>query len=177
MGKSQGFTLIELMVTMVVLAIVASIAMPNFQKVRAKQKIEYSTKDLEKTLIQARYDAVLHRHRVTVNLGEAGNSTPQTLYWSVPGDQQISYLQFSCESNAWDGEAIEGIDRLVFLTDGSAQLSRNFTDDDGQNQREDLTLSAIQIVVSNGVTTNYVEITPLGKVTAKSGSKQGQECS
>ncbi|WP_333661265.1 pilus assembly FimT family protein [Acinetobacter sp.] len=177
MGKNRGFTLIELIVTMIVLAIVASIATPRIQSVREKQKTDYTTKDLEKTLLQARYDAVLHRQRITVNLGQIGQSTTQTLYWSVIEGQTLGYIKFTCASSKWEGTPVAGVDKLVFSVDGTAQLSRGFKDDDGNDKREDVTLSAIEVVISNGNITNYVEITPLGKITAKKQSRQGQECS
>lgn len=177
MGKTRGFTLIELMVTIAVMAIVASFAIPNFRAVKAKQKIDYSTKELEKTLLQARYDAVLHRQKITLNLGETGNASSQILYWNIPDGQQIEYLEFKCESNHWNAEAVAGVDKLIFSTDGTAQLSRGYTDDEGNAQRTDVALSAIEIAISNGDITNYVEITSLGKITTKKESRQGQECS
>lgn len=176
MRKSQGFTLIELLVTIAVMAIVASIAAPSFKAVRAQQKIDYSTKDLEKVLLQARYDAILHRQRMTVNLGQIGTSSTNTLYWSVPDEQTLSFKKFVCTSNKWQGTLIDGVKQLIFATDGTAELFRGYTDDDGNAQRQKQELSSIEVIISNGNTSKYVEISPLGKITTKDQSRQDQEC-
>ena len=176
MQKNKGFTLIELMVTIAVLAIVASIAAPSFKAVRAQQKIDYSTKDLEKVLLQARYDAILHRQRMMVNLGQIGTSSTNTLYWSVPDEQTLSFKKFVCTSNKWQGTLIDGVKQLIFATDGTAELFRGYTDDDGNAQRQKQELSSIEVIISNGNTSKYVEISPLGKITTKDQSRQDQEC-
>ncbi len=176
MGKNRGFTLIELMVTIAIMAIIAMIAVPSFKTVRSQQKIDYSTKDLEKTLLQARYDAILHRQRMMVNLGQVGTSTTNTLYWSVPDEQILSFKKFTCSSNKWQGAVIDGVKQLMFATDGTAELFRGYTDDEGNIQRQKQELSSIEVSISNENLYGYLEISPLGKITAKSQSKQDQEC-
>ena len=176
MQKEKGFTLIELLVTIAVMAIVASIAAPSFKAVRAQQKIDYSTKDLEKVLLQARYDAILHRQRMMVNLGQIGTSSTNTLYWSVPDEQTLSFKKFVCTSNKWQGTLIDGVKQLILATDGTAELFRGYTDGDGNAQRQKQELSSIEVIISNGNTSKYVEISPLGKITTKDQSRQDQEC-
>ena len=46
MGKNRGFTLIELMVTIVVLAVIASIAAPSFSKLLATYQANKSNEEL-----------------------------------------------------------------------------------------------------------------------------------
>ena len=176
MQKEKGFTLIELLVTIAVMAIVASIAAPSFKAVRAQQKIDYSTKDLEKVLLQARYDAILHRQRMMVNLGQIGTSSTNTLYWSVPDEQTLSFKKFVCTSNKWQGTLIDGVKQLILATDGTAELFRGYTDGDGNAQRQKQELSSIEVIISNGNTSKYVEISPLGKIPTKDQSRQDQAC-
>ena len=68
MQKSRGFTLIELMVTIVVLAIIAVMAAPSFSNILLKQNLKKSTQELANVLVQARAKAALERKEITVNL-------------------------------------------------------------------------------------------------------------
>lgn len=68
MRKSQGFTLIELMVTIAVLAIISMIAAPSFGDLMLKKNLTKSAQELIATLNQARAKAALERKEITVNL-------------------------------------------------------------------------------------------------------------
>ncbi|WP_374571268.1 Tfp pilus assembly protein FimT/FimU [Acinetobacter sp.] len=68
MHKSRGFTLIELMVTIAVMAIVTMIAAPSFRDMQQKQNLNRSAQDLLGMLQQARAKAALERREVTVDL-------------------------------------------------------------------------------------------------------------
>ena len=81
-----------------------------------------------------------------------------------------------CTSNKWQGTLIDGVKQLIFATDGTAELFRGYTDDDGNAQRQKQELSSIEVIISNGNTSKYVEISPLGKITTKDQSRQDQEC-
>ena len=70
MGKNRGFTLIELMVTIAVIAIIAMMAAPSFGNLLLKQNLNRSTQDLVATLSAARSTAVLERREVTVDLSK-----------------------------------------------------------------------------------------------------------
>ncbi|MCJ8161402.1 GspH/FimT family pseudopilin [Acinetobacter zhairhuonensis] len=68
MHKIRGFTLIELMVTIAVLAIIAMIAAPSFSDLLLKQNLKKSSQELANVLVQARAKAALERKEITVNL-------------------------------------------------------------------------------------------------------------
>ncbi len=70
--KENGFTLIELMVTIAVMAIIATLAAPSFGDMMLRQNLNRSTQELVSTLNEARAQAVLERREVTVQL----NTTP-----------------------------------------------------------------------------------------------------
>jgi len=177
MENSRGFTLIELLVTIAVLAIITVMAVPSFRNIRDKQKVDYWTKDFEKTLVQTRYDAILHRKKMTINLGLGGVSNPTSLYWQPPADLVISFREFKCQSGKWTGSIVSGVDKLEFTTQGNAKLSKATLDNVGNSQREDVALSAIEVALSNSYATNFIEISPFGKVIVKKESKEGQGCS
>lgn len=64
--RNSGFTLIELMVTISVLAILLSIAVPSFQSFVLNSRLTATTNDLASALAVARSEAVKRATRVTV---------------------------------------------------------------------------------------------------------------
>ncbi|MEB3767237.1 prepilin-type N-terminal cleavage/methylation domain-containing protein [Acinetobacter sp. MD2] len=70
----RGFTLIELMVTIVVLAIIAAMAAPSFSRMILRQNLNKSTRELAIALSDARVDAILHRNSVEVDLGSTSKN-------------------------------------------------------------------------------------------------------
>ncbi|MFW1857049.1 GspH/FimT family pseudopilin [Acinetobacter defluvii] len=86
MRKERGFTLIELLVTMVVLAIIATMAVPAFGNMRLNQNLKKSQQELISKLNLARSQAVLQRRTVTLKLNSATPDTTLILNWAPTGD-------------------------------------------------------------------------------------------
>ena len=72
MRTERGFTLIELMITIAIMAIIATMAAPSFGDMMLRQNLNRSTQELIATVNEARAQAVLERREVTVRL----NTTP-----------------------------------------------------------------------------------------------------
>ena len=66
--KNQGFTLIELMVTVAIMAIIAMMAAPSMSNFLSSQNLNKSAQSMISVLNEARAQAVLTRQDVTVNL-------------------------------------------------------------------------------------------------------------
>lgn len=66
MHKSRGFTLIELMVTIAVMAVVASIAAPSFSDMLKSYKLNQSTEQMMQALKEGRSRAAAARAMVVV---------------------------------------------------------------------------------------------------------------
>ncbi|EOR02439.1 GspH/FimT family pseudopilin [Acinetobacter tandoii] len=66
MRTNRGFTLIELMVTIAVLAIIATMAAPSFGNLVVRQKLNGNARDFITTLNQAKSQAALLRTTVAV---------------------------------------------------------------------------------------------------------------
>ena len=66
MHKSRGFTLIEMMVTIAVMAIVASIAAPSFSNMLKSYKLNQSTEQMMQALKEGRSRATAARAMVVV---------------------------------------------------------------------------------------------------------------
>jgi type IV fimbrial biogenesis protein FimT len=88
--KEQGFTLIELMITIAVLAIIATMAAPSFGDMMLRQNLNKSTQELVSILNQARAKAVLERRSVRVQLNTTPiSNTDNQLNWMPAGEAQL----------------------------------------------------------------------------------------
>ena len=68
-GASQGFTLVELMVTVAVMVILAAIAMPSMTALINNVRVSGQTEELVASLQLARAEAIRRNARVTVCAG------------------------------------------------------------------------------------------------------------
>ena len=66
--KNHGFTLIELMVTIAVLAIIAMMAAPSFGNLVAQKQLDTMTRDLTLIFGEARGQAISLRKNITIQL-------------------------------------------------------------------------------------------------------------
>jgi type IV fimbrial biogenesis protein FimT len=88
MYKNKGFTLIELMVVIAVMAIIAMMAAPSFGNMLNRKKLEANTNELMLVLNQARSQAVLLRTNIVVQLNGTTTATPTNFFW-IPNSPDI----------------------------------------------------------------------------------------
>ena len=146
MSGSRGFTLIELMVTIAVIAILASIAAPSIGNLIAKQQLNKTTRDLAETLTLARSQAALLRQEVTVTLNSDTANTDTNFYWKPAANNTL--------------KAPTSIPPLVFMANGTLKntaLNTPFTDTDF-------------VVCNSKVTTpKTIKLSRMGSVTLGTG--------
>lgn len=88
--KNKGFTLIELMITVAILAIIITVAAPSFSDMMVQQNMKKSTNELISILNQTRARAALERRDIEVQLSRTEVTTlPQNTdtvqYWMPYG--------------------------------------------------------------------------------------------
>jgi len=74
MKKSTGVTLIELMITISIAAILLAAGMPSFMKMLAKNRLDGKSRDFVSSLNMARSEAVLRNARATICHSSNGTS-------------------------------------------------------------------------------------------------------
>lgn len=80
--KSRGFTLMELMVVVAVVAVLGAIAAPSFRQIMANTRIKTAASDIHLSLARARSEAIKRNSNITV----AANDGQWISGWTVTGD-------------------------------------------------------------------------------------------
>lgn len=71
---SSGFTLIELMVTIAVLAVIVGIAAPNISTQLANQRVKSTAATLANALKEAKAESIIRRQNLTFNYNNNGTN-------------------------------------------------------------------------------------------------------
>lgn len=87
MQKNKGFTLIELMVTIGVLAIIASIATPSMTNFKKNQEISEQEKKIKLILSEARMEVRLQNKPMKVVFSSPVEGTANTLYVDIDSNK------------------------------------------------------------------------------------------
>ncbi|WP_252272651.1 GspH/FimT family pseudopilin [Pseudomonas subflava] len=114
--QARGFTLIELMIVLTLVAIVAVIAVPNFMDFIDRNRIQTQAEELRSLLLYARGEAVSHSDVIVVAQDDDQN-------WVVKrADEIIRQL----EQNPEQAQIRSNAEEIRFRSNGSATAS-NFT--------------------------------------------------
>ena len=91
-GKAEGFTLVELMVTLAVIGILAVIATPSMTNLISNSRVSGQTEEIVASLQLARAEAIRRNARVTVCAGASTTCSGSATWsnWIVYGRDKTS---------------------------------------------------------------------------------------
>lgn len=137
--KQQAFSLIELMVTLVVLAILSMLATPTFVAILNRQNLNKSVGELIGVLHSAKTKARFDRREIHLKLNVVGRNDGNTLYWAPYGNAILHSGQHS----------------LIFMPNGlvkSAQADLQFIlCDHASNAQRSTTISISRLGVVQSI--------------------------
>jgi type IV fimbrial biogenesis protein FimT len=113
---AKGFTLVELMVTISVLAVLMAVGIPSFQGVIASSRVTTATNDFMATLAQARSNAIRRGARVTVCKSADGATCVTTGGW------EQGWIMFNDDNHSAVNPSVDSGETITFsspaLTNG-----------------------------------------------------------
>lgn len=118
---SSGFTLIELMVTIAVLAIIVGIAAPSISTQLANQRVKSTTATLANALKEAKAESIIRRQNVTLSYNNT--STPKMITVTTPDSKTIANYSYNVKSTIKPDTAIT----IVFEPSKRVNTARAYT--------------------------------------------------
>ena len=112
--SSSGFTLIELMVTIAVLAIIVSIAAPSISTQLANQRVKSTAATLANALKEAKVESVIRRQNVTIVYGST--TSPKTIKLQA-NSRDIASYNLNNKSNVDQSITPSGVTSIIFRPD------------------------------------------------------------
>lgn len=124
MQKMKGFTLIELIITITVLAILATIAVPSFNSLLNRQKLNASARELMSKLVEARTQALTIRQTTGVCVSTVTNCAESL---SISSSSNISNRIFVAQLDKEVTLASGSATQLIFRVEGIPVASSKFS--------------------------------------------------
>ena len=126
MNKQFGFTLVEMMVTILVLAVLLGIGVPSFQTMIQRNRLTTVTNDLVGALQFARSEAVRRGIEVTLCSGQGGCSGTWVDGWVVRNQADLDADPYRVWPAVRQGVAVGTPGAVVFNALGAAVGTRCF---------------------------------------------------
>ena len=145
--RNSGFTLIELMVTIAVLAIIVSIAAPSISTQLANQRVKSTTSTLVNALKEAKVESVIRRQNLTLSYNNT--STPKVITITAPDSNTIANYSYNVKSTIKPDTVVT----IVFEPSKRVNTARTYTICDS----------------SNNATPRQIEVNKIANITTKLG--------
>ncbi len=85
-AKASGFTLLELVITLVVLSVLVTAAAPSFSQIIESNKMKRLATELEWLMVQAKSEAVMRNEDIIIKLPNAIYSNPVINDWEISAE-------------------------------------------------------------------------------------------
>lgn len=130
--KSTGFTLVELMVTIAVLAVIMAIAVPSFNSQIQSGRAEMAADGLKRTVASARALASQTGRRTTVTINGSVTGCGTKAVWAITqGSELVSCLSDADFSKRYQGAMLDS-NASVTLVFGPSGLSAGLSGESGR---------------------------------------------
>lgn len=186
-GSQAGFTLIELMVGVAIMAILLAVGVPSFQSAVASSRLTTSTNDMVSALALARTEAIRRGTRVTVCKSANGTGCTTAGNWAQGWIIFIDTTRSSSDATVDSGEAIlarqaaapgnlvmagsSGVPNFVsFAADGQAKLMS------GASQAGVLRVCSTAPALGDARRARDIAITASGRVTTTTPASVAATC-
>ncbi|MBN6493271.1 pilus assembly FimT family protein [Acinetobacter pittii] len=93
----DGFTLVELMVTIAVMAIIAMMAAPSMSNLLESKRLDENQRDLINTLSESKSQAILGRQDVSINLNSTASNTPTSFNWKAASNSTLELKNIAAD--------------------------------------------------------------------------------
>lgn len=159
MRKSNGFTLIEVMITVAIIGVVSAIAIPNYIDVLPKIRLQSAARDIYSNLQKAKIQAIKENRDIRVRF--ANTAHPGYYYFDIDENNAHTPGEFRVELNAyndvdfgsgnatltWNNTAIAQATIITFSARGTANSGTVYL----ENQRNPQVSYAITSQTSGAV--------------------------
>ncbi|MEJ8850501.1 GspH/FimT family pseudopilin [Variovorax rhizosphaerae] len=139
----SGFTVIELMMVVLVVAIVATLALPSFNAVVSRYRVRTAVEDVTATIYFARSEAIQRGGGVMVQKAtEAGCTTPEASDWSCGW---LVFADRNGNKTVDNGELLQSTPRPRGVT---VKLTKKYVSSMGLNQWGESSAGMIGVAIS-----------------------------
>lgn len=118
-SRGKGFTLIELMIVLVIVAIGIALAVPTFQSFRDKRRLTSAAEQVSAFLVHAQSEAIKRNKQVTVS-------------WETPGGHSVDWCigavldDDPCDCTGDDADSPCEIDEVTYLFEQEDFVDLNY---------------------------------------------------
>lgn len=126
--KAAGFTLIELMVTIAIAAILGTLALPSFRDYVRTQRLKSASFDLVAALTLTRSEALKRNSAVVMTQASGGWQNGWTITWTDPASSIVTTLRSQAAYSGLNITDSASVSSVTFRMDGRlASTATNFT--------------------------------------------------
>lgn len=185
--QQRGFTLVELLVTVAVLAVLLGIAVPSFQTMMANSQLSSRTNDMVGALSLARSEAIRRGARITLCKSSDGASCSTSGDWAQGWIAFVDATRSGTDASVDSGETVIQVHQgnadavsvkgssnvsnyVSFASDGRAKLM------DGASQTGTLRACSSSGAVTNDSRARSIEISATGRISSSTVSGVAASC-
>lgn len=179
-ARTYGFTLVELMVTLAVMAILSAVAMPSFSSFMAENRAKSKAANLTAAVQNAQFEAARRNREILFTLtssikpttslvGDASGRSWASVALPLAGSGSIGPEVIGVggfTENASDVRMVASSAGICFLPDGSIKANTSTGVTSANCALDATTGTRVRVYPSRGSQVWQVSVSPMGKITS-----------